>query len=372
MRDKKEKNILVVITTPFNIENKPRYLQSVENACKSFDNVDVVTYPVGKDIPKKNMEIHRVNFPFYNKTDPGPSISKAILNFFVLLKTFQLVLKNDYSVIQGEDVEAGVIANIVGKTLGVKTIYSLYNPFGETLKPYGLSTILVPLIIPTEFFLNNFSDVILTEWEYDKTKLKERYKHKDILHVPDLVGTVVTKPDYEVKKEYIVYSGNFKKYQGVDLLLDAFESVKKEIDLDLVLIGQPTNQIIEGINSKGLGDRVHLVGLRTKPEANYLISKASFSVMPRIKDGPPSLKGVHYLSWNKVVLATDLDCNRKLLKNGWNSILVNSKKEDFAEGIKRLVKEKNLLKNLEKNIKSDNRKDVLQNDDLDDLYRELS
>ncbi|KXB06688.1 hypothetical protein AKJ54_01190 [candidate division MSBL1 archaeon SCGC-AAA382K21] len=177
--------ILHIITSPFYIDNKPRYLQLVKYASENSTKVDLVTYPIGRDVKIKNLNIHRAPCPFYQKESPGPSLLKILVDIMVFLCAMSRVITKEYDIVQGEDIEAGFIAIIIGKLFGIKSIYSMINPLKETFIPYDTPEFLNPLFRIIQNVLNSLADAILTNWKHDKVNLDRKYLHKKIIHEPE-------------------------------------------------------------------------------------------------------------------------------------------------------------------------------------------
>jgi glycosyltransferase involved in cell wall biosynthesis len=273
------KKFLVILATPFYLE-KGSSMRARSNllAITQFREIDVITYPIGKDIPLANANIIRAKIPLYKKKSAGPSASKIYADILLLVNVFfhLLKFKKDYSMIIGEDCEGGLIALILGKIFRKKHLYEMYNPFTETIKPYTKNSLILWFFKKIDRFLEKNTNYITTEWEYDLERLRRHFPNKKMAFIPDAF------PDTQISvkklpKKYIVYSGNFKKYQGVDLLIEAFEKYKKnhqDNELKLVCVGKSNIIIKKKVYQKGLDNEVIFREHLPIEKVNYILKKA--------------------------------------------------------------------------------------------------
>lgn len=97
------------------------------------DEVDVVTYPEGKDIQYKNVKIYRtLELPFLKQFRPGFSWKKIICDFFMLFKVLQLISTNRYDVVHAgeESVFIGLLLKFVFK---IPYIYDMDSSLPQQL-----------------------------------------------------------------------------------------------------------------------------------------------------------------------------------------------------------------------------------------------
>jgi len=115
----------------------------------------------------------------------------------------------------------------------------------------------------------NLADIILVRSLRDKDILDRRYGiNAD--YVPDGVpcwfvmhkySGDMFRNNYGMNDNYMLYMGRLHPLKGVDVLIRAMDYVRREIDLDLVVIGpgdpRPYNKLAERI---GIKDKVHFLG----------------------------------------------------------------------------------------------------------------
>lgn len=351
---KGKKRILVILATPFYLD-KGSSVRARSNiiALTSLKEVDLICYPLGEDKEIKNLKIIRCPIPFYKKISAGPSLSKFYADFVLFFFSFFYLCKNSqkYSLVVGEDFEGGFIALLLGKIFKKTFLYEMYNPLNETLKPYTQNRLILKIAQNFDNFLEKHSQNISTEWDYEKERVMSKYPHKNVLSVYDAFPTYIKKPEGFEEANYICYTGNFKNYQGIPFFLDCFqEFLKSNKKINLVLVGDRFKEMEEYSRKLKIDKKTFFLGRLSLIETNYIIKKSLFCILPRVIDGPPGMKALHYYSQEKCILATDLTCNSKLIRNLQTGLLVENNKPEMVRGIERLVTDDNFRKQLEENI----------------------
>jgi glycosyltransferase involved in cell wall biosynthesis len=348
------KRVLVIAATPFYLEKGSSLrVYSVLKQLTSRYQVDLITYAIGSQPDLKNLKIHRT--PPWFKPKIGVSnlsIKKMILDFLVLFKSLWLVLSNDYDIIHCEDFEAAAIGSLLSPFIRKKKrIYDLHNRISDNLAIKG-RRLLGQWVKPLERLITKTFDLIMVNWSHYLQQKLLKKKTKFLFY--DQIKTKVKEVDEFNLDDYLVYAGNFEKYQGVEEFLKVFSDV--ETDYQLVLVGQPTEKIKQLIQEKNLDQRVKLLGQLSFEQTNYIIKNALAAIAPRSYGKQPSMKLVHYLYWEKPIIASEIPANLVLLKNSYNSWLYKDKK-DLKRLLKKLDSEKtNLIKPLLTGIKQTKQK----------------
>lgn len=123
--------------------------------------------------------------------------------------------------------------------------------------------------------------------QYYENKIKKLNKKAVIKLVPEGVG----KEFFEIKKQkpkYILFLGRLDINQkGIDLLLNAYKSVKDEIKYPLVIAGNgpDENKVKEMINDLGLNDKVKMTGPTFGSKKKRILEEALFVAFPSRHEG---------------------------------------------------------------------------------------
>ena len=115
----------------------------------------------------------------------------------------------------------------------------------------------------------------------------------------------------------VEYIGNFQPYQGIELLLRAYERVAAtHPTVSLVLIGGHPHDIAiyrQVAVELGLAERVHFLGPRPVSQLAHFMAQADVLVSPRTQGTNTPMKIYSYLDSGTAVVATDLPTHTQVL-----------------------------------------------------------
>ena len=331
----KKKSILFISCMPYYQEKGStlRTHATLKTLATNY-KVDAVVYAQGSEVSLPDVSIYRTPKWFKpNLQVSKPSFSKILLDIFVLLTSFRLLLINRYTHIHTEDFEGAAVGYMLSKIFRKSYAYNLHNRIIENWERSGKKT---PKMVKwIEKLVIKNSKFIILNWNTYKTdpifKNKNTFLHYDSL--------TLEKKDLSINipEKYLFYAGNFEKYQGIDFFLDAYKESK--CDIPILIAGNPTNAICEKIKKMKLAKKVILLGRKNVEETNTLIQKSTYCILPRISGQQPSMKLIHYLSWNKPIIANDITCNHELLKDYNNIGILYSGKTDLINILNNLNKQ---------------------------------
>jgi len=145
---------------------------------------------------------------------------------------------------------------------------------------------------------------------------------------------------YGIAGPLFLYLGNLERYQGVDLLLDAFARLSPQRpDAHLVVIGgpeTPRRRYTARAAALGLGARVHFPGPRPPQQMAALFTQADVLVSPRIKGRNTPMKLYSYLDAGRPVVATDIESHTQALEPDC-AALAAPEPAAFAAALRRLA-----------------------------------
>jgi glycosyltransferase involved in cell wall biosynthesis len=157
----------------------------------------------------------------------------------------------------------------------------------------------------------------------------------------------------------VMYSGNFRYYQGIDMLLEAASDIvhihgKK---IKFILIGNLSNstKYAEIIKKENLEHNVFLLDEKAYDTIPTYLSASDILVVPRpfteiCHYAFPS-KLPEYMGMGKAVVATDLGDASKLIKSQETGILIQPTKEELVNALMKLGEDSNLRLQLGKNAR---------------------
>ena len=331
-----KKRILFIASSPLYLEkgSSLRMYEIAKNLSTKY-NLDIATYSLGRNFSIKNAHIYRTPKWFKPELKVGkPSFSKIILDFFILIKSLRLIYSNNYEIIHCEDFEGAFIGYILSFFTNSKLVYDLHNRITDNLDISLKKNKFKKVYIFIEKLVLKKFDLVILNWA--KYKNDSIFKNKKTFVYYDKIDTKIEKYPLHCKN-YIIYTGNFEKYQGIKEFLNVFKDIKT--DIKLVLVGEPSQEIINYIKENNLQDKVILTRRLSISKTNFLIKNSLFGILPRLEGS--SMKLVHYIIWDKPVLAKHTPSNQELLINKYNSYLYSNDSE---------------LKEILKNILQKNRK----------------
>ena len=220
--------------------------------------IDLLTYPVGKDVDVRGLKIIRVpNLLFIKKVKIGPSLLKIPLDLMLLLKAAIILRKSEYDCIHVHE-EASVIGILLKKIFKLPLIYDMHSSMPEQLVNYNFSknSVLINLFNWIEKKVTSESNVIIVVCRNLEKKVRAITNNKKIL----LIENTQTLENYtnnnEIEKlreelgihneKVVLYAGTFEYNQGLEVLIKSIPLIVREINnVKFVLVGGEKWQIKE-------------------------------------------------------------------------------------------------------------------------------
>lgn len=348
--------ILLLAPQPFYTERGTPIV--VDLLLKTFsrrgDQVDVLTYPFGKDVEYPGVKIYRIpKVPLIRGVTPGFSWRKVLYDFLMFLTVLPFVLRKRYQVVHAVE-EAVFIAMILKAVFGIQYIYDmdsslvqqmvdryprLFTPFCSILTYFeGLAIRNALAVVPV---CEALSDDIQ----------KFRPNKVMILHDVSLLTPPNGPPEENLREKLniegalMMYVGNLEPYQGIDLLLESFAlALQRAARATLVIIGGSAGDIAryqKKAADLGIAARVHFLGPKPVERLADYLAQADILVSPRIRGNNTPMKVYSYLDSGKPLLATDLPTHTQVL-NSQVAVLAQPRPSDFSRGVLKLVEDKEL------------------------------
>lgn len=386
-------NILMIAPEPF---FEPRgtpisIMQRLIALSSLGHSIDLLTYPVGKDLEIPGVTYFRApSFGLIKDVKIGPSFKKLFLDVLLMLRGFALLATRQYDVIHTHE-EASFFTIFLSWFFRVPHLYDMHSSLPNQLKNfnYGHLWPAVKLFQILERWVLKTCEAVITidsELESYTLNINPGINGLQIENLPLTNGFQPSDPEAleALKLRHglegkipVVYTGTLELYQGVDLLLESASLVSRAIpEVVFIIVGGRESQVsyYTGLAQKfGVEDRCIFVGNVPPEEALLYLSLSEVLVSPR-KDGTSiPLKIYSYLSSGKPIIATRTEANTRLLQEDF-ALLVEPNKEDFANGISRLILQPELRKRLSENSirfasKIQNKADYIAK--VDKIYRTL-
>lgn len=346
-------NILMIAPQPvFSPRGTPI---SVVNRCRALSalghTVDLVTYPLGEDIPIDGVRWLRApRIPGIRSVKIGPSAAKLPLDAAVLARATARVLRGrkSYDVVHTHE-EAGVFGWWFSRVLGIPHLYDMHNGLGVVLTNYGLGE-RHPVVRTFEWLERRMLGSARSVIVVFPSLAREAEKHvpgtdaEIVYNVP-----VEPRPNHALAAEMragwapdgepvVLYTGTLEPYQGMPLLIEAMSHVRPTPAgrrPRLVVVGGRPDQVA-GLRAQadglGLGDRVLLTGLRPPAEMTTCMAAADVLVSPRSSGSNTPLKIYSYMHSGRPIVATRIESHTQVLDD-LSALLVEPDAASLAAGI---------------------------------------
>jgi len=281
----------------------------------------------------KKLKLHSINVtikPF------------GIYCFLSFLKSFNAQLKSmkyDF-LIASSDPLWGIIGYIFANENKMRIIYDLHDNY-ETYSTYK-----VPFFRYLDHYAIKNSDIITTVSYALKNKIKPIRSH-DVFVVQNGFDDRIFKPLEKVRcrrllklpinAKIISYSGTIQREQGVDILLDAFKSLRNEIpDIYLALAGRFYKNEDKHVNLDE--ENVIYLGSLTQDKVALLINASDVAVVPNPDNDFTRYcfpyKVVEYMACNAPIVATNIGDVGRLLSGYKNSLCRPNSAHDMKNKIR--------------------------------------
>ena len=340
--------------TPISVYQRLQALSALEY------EVDVVTYHIGQDVDFSGVKIHRTpTIPFIKNIRIGPSPTKLLLDIFIFIKAFVMLLTNRYDVIHSHE-EGGFMAVFLAAVFRTPHIYDMHSSLPKQLENFDFANYwpFRQIFELLETLVINTSDAVITigsDLEEFVCNLKPDVKHIRLENMPvrpsnSSQSNSSGAPNIREKlnlqgKLAIVYTGTFESYQGLDMLLESAKSVVREKqDAIFVLVGGKPHQVEYWKNEAeklGLNDNVIFVGTVSLEDSVHYLNFADILVSPRTTGLSVPLKIYSYLFSGRPVVATDIFAHTQVLNNNI-SMIAAAEPASYADQILTLAQDSEL------------------------------
>lgn len=362
--------ILMIAPQPF---FQPRgtpisVLHRINTLSKLGHEIDLVTYHLGQTIAFENVSYHRIlKMPFIKKIKVGPSKTKIILDWFVILKVLRLLIKNSYDVIHSHE-EAGFFGSWFASKFGIMHLYDMHSSLPQQLTNFKFTKLkfLINLFESLERKTIENSDALITICPELFNYVNELYPDKKQVLIENVADNSSVFGETEIEKldireQYnlnsktiILYAGTFEPYQGLDLLIESSKQViAKNNQVTFALVGGNPEQVEhfqQVVNKNNLKDYYVFTGQVKPGMVPKFLDVADILVTPRIEGNNTPLKIYSYLRSGKPIVATNHITHTQVL-NDEVAILTDCNADSFAKGLIKIIEDDKSKKKIAENAR---------------------
>jgi glycosyltransferase involved in cell wall biosynthesis len=328
--------------------------------------IDLVTYHVGKDVEFPNVKIHRVRkVKMIQHVRIGPSKAKVLLDVLVFFKAIQLLLEKRYDVIHSHE-EASFFSIFLAWIFRTRHLYDMHSVLSRQLGNFnfGNKPIFIKIFSILETMVLKSCDAVITVGPDLERYVKTVGSDIRVVMIENIAlqayQTSVQPDDVEQLKNQldldgrlpIVYTGTYERYQGLTLALECVEIVAKQHpNVIFIFVGaknQQAREWTEIAREMNLQDHVIFLDVVSPEESMVYLAYAAVLISPRLDGTSTPLKIYSYLHAEKPIVATNIPAHTQVLTSE-TAVLVEPNKDDFAEGILRVLHNSELAECIGKN-----------------------
>jgi glycosyltransferase involved in cell wall biosynthesis len=316
--------------------------------------VDLVTYPLGRDVEIPHVRIYRAwRPPFVRRVRIGPSFTKGLLDALMLIAILGRVWRERYDAIHSHE-EMGLAGVWLARWLGIPHLYDMHSSLPQQLSNfrYSRSGVLRRLFTWAEHRMVHGSQAVITICQELQDTVVAMGAGDRALLIENVMGGDVdetpSRPASEIRTAWavpadapvVLYTGTFEPYQGVDLLIDAAALLMTTHPHARVLVvgGEPAQVEAGRARARALGaaDAIVFTGQQPAREIPSFVEACDVLVSPRVRGTNTPLKIYSYLRSGKPIVATALVTHTQVLALDM-AVLVEPEAGALAEGIARLI-----------------------------------
>lgn len=317
-------------------------------------HIDLITYPVGKDVEFPNVRIHRVRkIKRVQHVRIGPSRAKIVFDILMIFKAVRMLLTNRYDVIHSHE-EGAFFGVILAKIFRTRHVYDMHSVLSKQLGnfDFGNKPVFIKAFEALEKMVLKKSNAVINVGadldEYVKSvdpDIQTITIENVALHAyqtsvqPEAVAELAEKLNLHGRIP-ILYTGTYEKYQGLDMVLDcAARVVKQYPKVIFIFVGAKTYQAQEWTDkaaARNLSDHTLFLDVVPPEDSMVFLAYASILISPRLNGTTIPLKIYSYLHAGKPIVATNINAHTQVLTPD-TAVLVDPNANAFADGILKLL-----------------------------------
>ncbi len=321
----------MIAPTPFFADRgcHTQIYEEIKSLQKLGHEIVLCTYGLGRDMPGVKT-VRTFNFPWYKKLSAGPDIHKIFLLPFLTVTVLKTAGRFKPDVIHAHLHEGAVIASVcrwffprkkyLFDMQGSLTGECVQHGFVKEKSAGWRFLAMIEKNIARKFYVITQSDSMMRELESFGVPSARRS------NVHDGVDTDIFRPtvfDRELGKSLeidearprVFYMGLFAKYQGTDILFEAFAEVARHRPAtQFLVIGYPDIEKYQALcRSLRLGDAVKFLGRVNYELLPRYLSLAGIAVAPKISLTEGDGKIYNYMAMGMATVTFDRSVSREIL-----------------------------------------------------------
>ncbi len=338
--------------TPFSVLHRIKALTLLGH------EVDLVTYPIGADVPMAGLRIHRAaRVPGIHQVRIGPSKAKILLDVALWRRARQLAARGGYDLLHTHE-EAGFFGVGLARRHRLPHLYDMHSSLPQQLHNfrYSQSRLLVGAFERLEARTINQAAAVITICPELQSYVEEKFPGVTSLLIENVADNALVFPPApgdaaRLRAQYglgeariVLYYGTLEAYQGIPLLIESAARLLADgsgAGIKFLLVGGSPEQVESCralTRQHGVADHFVFTGFVQPQQIPGFIEIADVLVSPRLSGTNSPLKIYSYLRSGRVIVATRHITHTQIL-NDEVAILAETTPEGFAAGIRQALTE---------------------------------
>ena len=307
--------------------------------------VDLLVYSIGESIELSGIDVRRSpKVPFIQNIPIGFSIRKLIVDGPFFLSAWRAIRSRRYAAVHGVE-EAGVMAALLSRRYGIPFIFDMHSHMSEQLSERTMRRggLVHRIFSSIENSCIRRATSVITVADCITERLEQFGRDGVSVTLPDIPveHTFPAKPSTRDKlvrklgvenRTRVVYTGNFRSYQGLEILLRGFANFIARFEASarsgapyssrrpilLIVGGGPEEsddleRLLTFTRELQISDDVRFVGQHHVTEMSSFMELADVLVSSRSAGGHTPLKIYSYLAAKKPIVATRVTAHTMVL-----------------------------------------------------------
>ncbi len=290
--------------------------------------VDLLCYHEGEDIDiHPRVTVHRSPAPpGVHGIKPGFTLKKLICDAWMCPAALRMAKAGHYDIVHAVE-ESVFMAMRIEKRLGIPYVFDMDSSMPRQIveKLPFMRPFLAPMCALERRAIRRAAAVVpVCDYLADIAREGGARKLAILRDIP-LGGVQDTPTDVSaldlpaLPSPLFLYVGNLERYQGIDLMIEAFTGHCAAGGAgSLLIVGGAAGDVAtytQKVARLDMADRIALTGPRPVARLPLLLQQADILVSPRIKGGNTPMKVYSYLASGKPVLATTIDSHTQVMTN---------------------------------------------------------
>ena len=329
------------------------------------DEIDLLTYHEGTDIQIPGVRLCRIRVPwFIRNVGPGISFKKLFCDLIFLFTALRMVRRakdRSYDVVHAVeesvfiamlikliwkipyiyDMDSSLALQLTEKWWWLKPFYKILEGIEKQAVRHSMAVVPVCDALAAVAVNHGSKDIQVLR---DISLISQNFTGKSF--GPNRLKVEAGIPQQSL---VVLYIGNLEPYQGVDMLIDGFASIRRETsNTHLVVIGG-TDRHIEKYRAKaenlGVDRTVHFIGRRPLSTLGDYLVQGDILASPRTRGENTPMKIYSYLHSGVPIIATDLPTHRQVLDHSV-AVLCEPNALAFGQGLHKLIGDSSLRRQI--------------------------